>query len=106
MTAIPAAIAAVYPEARIVPTTNRHPESGHIVIALDVVGLPLDRTMAYSWQLPSTDGKLAARLVEAAKDGKVYSLEKIGTDAFGKTYPVGTCIMGRHLHRELTRLGY
>lgn len=106
MTAIPAAILSVYPEARVVPTSTRSPEKGTIIVSLNVEGLPLDRTQAYCWELPATDGKLASRLVEAIRDGHVYSLERIGTDALGKTYPVGSCIMGRHLHRELVRLGY
>lgn len=106
MTAIPAQILSIYPEARVVPTSERHPETGNILVHLHLEGLPLDRTMAYCWELEAKDGKLATRLVEAVRDGHVYSLERIGTDALGKSYPIGSCIMGRHLHRELVRLGY
>lgn len=104
MAHFPAPVAALYPEARIVTQVSRSDRG--IVVALEIEGLPLDRPTAYTWELAPTDGKLAARLVEAVKDGHVYSLEKISTDAFGKTYPVGSCVMGRHLHRELVRLGY
>lgn len=78
-------------------------------VNVEALGGPLDRRHLQSWALgwgPRAK-VLGQRLAKAINAGKVFTVHGVKTDVHGKTYlDARANVMGRHLDRDLTRLGF